>query len=59
MPEHPMFLSDLAGDDRKHINRCIKILLQRLRSCESRLASYQSGEDKYQSGTVFKLINEL
>jgi hypothetical protein len=59
MPEYPTILSDLAEDDRKHINECIRTLLRRLRSCEARLKSYEAGEDLYKSGSVFKLINDL
>ena len=59
MAEYPVYFSDLAEDDRKHIKRCIKVLLGILRSCEERLRSYEAGEDPYSSGSVFKLINDL
>lgn len=62
MPRYPIFLSDLAEDDRKHIKQCIKMLLPRLRSCESRLQIYEAENPDPQhrsSQTVFKLLEEL
>jgi len=59
MAKYPVYLSDLAEDDRNHIKHRIKMLRGALRSWEGRLQSYEAGEDPYGSGSVFKLINDL
>lgn len=59
MPDFQIDFLQLSVEDQKYIQHCIKMMLVSLRSCETRLHSYETGNTEPHGSSVIKLIQNL